>query len=244
MPFVTTADRRVAVGVAICVLLAVVTTTEVTALPSASAAKRSVAAVADRAKPYIDRWGYAVIFATVAIEAIGIPAPGHTIVVAAALAAARGTLDIRWVVLAAAVGTVLGSQIAWTIGARVRDIVRRGSEFLAARLAKTERLFQRWGGAVIVFGPFVEGIRQLNALAAGALNMSWPRFTLCNIAGTALWVGVWGVGTWLLVDDIAGVIAVAAEARPWLLGVTAVVVVGLVSAIVVARALGRTSHAS
>jgi membrane protein DedA with SNARE-associated domain len=218
-----TIDRRL-FGVLVYVVLTVAAASETTALPSAAAAKHAVANVAERAKPYLQHWGYAAIFATVAIEAVGIPAPGHTMVVASALAAARGTLDIRFVVLTAAVGTVLGSQIAWIVGARASAFLRRRSASLAARLTRTERLFRRWGAAVVVLGPFVEGIRQLNALAAGALNMPWSRFTLCNAAGTMLWIGVWGVGSWLLVDNVAGAVAVADNARPWLLGFSAAAV--------------------
>jgi membrane protein DedA with SNARE-associated domain len=91
-------------------------------------------------------------------------------------------------------------------------------------LARTERLFRSWGAGVVVLGPFVEGVRQLNALAAGALNMPWLRFTLCNAAGTILWIGIWGVGSWLLVDKMAGAVAVADHARPWLLGFSAAAV--------------------
>jgi membrane protein DedA with SNARE-associated domain len=219
-----TIDRRLFAGAFVYVLLTIATASETTALPSAAAAKRAVAHVAESAKPYLRRWGYAAIFATVAIEAVGIPAPGHTMVVASALAAARGTLDIRLVVLTAAVGTVLGSQIAWIVGARASAFLRRLSASLAARLTRTEHLFRRWGAAVVVLGPFVEGVRQLNALAAGALNMPWSRFTLYNAAGTMLWIGVWGVGSWLFVDNIAGAVAVADNARPWLLGFSAAAV--------------------
>ena len=219
-----TTDRRLVGGVAIYVLLTVVGSSTAARLPSAASAKRAITRIADDAKPYLDRWGYAAVFGTVAAEALGIPAPGHTVLIAAALAAARGPLDIRWVISIAAAGTILGSQVAWAIGARVRALLQRRSSTVAVHLAKTERAFRQWGDAVVVFGPFVEGIRQLNALAAGALEMPWLRFTLCNAMGTVLWLGVWGIGTWLLVGDIAGAAALAHDARPWLLGLTAAAV--------------------
>jgi membrane protein DedA with SNARE-associated domain len=218
-------ERLTAALAIICVLLrlagAVAAQDESAALHGAGTAERAVQRVALRANPYLERWGYAAVFATVAIEAVGIPAPGHTMLVAASLATARGTLDIRLVLLAGAVGTLLGSHVGWIIGRRAGDVVRRRSGYVMVKLAKTERTFARWGGLVVVFGPFIEGIRQLNALAAGALAMPWPRFALCNLAGTVLWTGIWGAGTWLLVENIEGVLAIAERVRPWLLGVTA-----------------------
>ena len=217
--------ERLTAALAICVLLtlggAAAAQDESVALHGAGTAERAVERVAAWANPYLERWGYAAVFATVSIEAIGIPAPGHTMLVAATLAATRGTLDIRLVLLAAAVGTLLGSHLGWIIGRRAGGAVRRRSGYVRVQLANTERTFARWGGLVVVFGPFIEGIRQLNALAAGALAMPWSRFALCNLAGTALWTGVWGAGTWLLVENIEGVLAIAERLRPWLLGVTA-----------------------
>jgi membrane protein DedA with SNARE-associated domain len=215
--------ERLTAALAICVLLklagALAAQDESAALHDARTAERAVERVAVWANPYLERWGYTAVFATLAIEAVGIPAPGHTMVVAASLAAARGTLDIRLVLLAGAVGTLLGSHVGWIIGRRAGDVVRR--RYVMVQLAKTERTFARWGGLVVVFGPFIEGIRELNAVAAGALAMPWPQFALCNLAGTVLWTGIWGAGTWLLVENIEGVLAIAERLRPWLLGVTA-----------------------
>jgi len=187
--------------------------------------KRAVERAAVWANPYLERWGYVAVFSTVAIEAVGVPAPGHTMVVAASLAAARGTLNIHLVLLAGAVGTLLGSHVGWIIGRLAGDVLRRRSRFLKGHLAKTERTFARWGGLVVLFGPFIEGIRQINAFAAGAFAMPWPRFAVCNFVGTAFWIGVWGAGTWLLAENIDGAFTVADRLRPWLLALTGASVV-------------------
>jgi membrane protein DedA with SNARE-associated domain len=189
----------------------------------------------DLAHQYLERWGYVAVFATTALEAVGVPAPGHTMLIAAALAAARGKLDIRLVLLAAVVGTLLGSHVGWIIGRRAGDVVRRRSGYVRVRLAKIERTFARWGGLVVVFGPFIEGLRQLNAVAAGTLAMPWARFALCNLTGTVLWIGIWSGATWLLAENIDGVLAVAERVRPWLLGVTAAGLVFALAFLVLSR---------
>jgi membrane protein DedA with SNARE-associated domain len=220
--------KRLTAPLALCVVLGLAgadaADDDRAALRGGVTAERGVERVAAWANPYLERWGCVAVFATVAIEAFGIPAPGHTMVVAAALAAARGTLDIRLVLLAGALGTLLGSHVAWSVGRLAGGVFRRRGRYVGGQLQKMERIFARWGGLVVVFGPFLEGVRQLNALAAGALAMPWIRFAICNLAGTALWTGAWGAGTCLLAENIEGVLAIAERARPWLLGVTAAAV--------------------
>ena len=59
--------------------------------------KRAVA----RVQPVIDRYGYPAVFLTILVEGVGIPAPGQTILIAAALSAAHGHLSIVWVMILA-----------------------------------------------------------------------------------------------------------------------------------------------
>ena len=49
-------------------------------------------------------YGYFAVFLIVALESAGIPMPGETVLVTAAIFAASGTLKIYWVIGAAAGG--------------------------------------------------------------------------------------------------------------------------------------------
>src|SRR5689334_5679013 len=61
--------------------------------------------------------GYWVIALIVGLESMGIPLPGETILVLAAIyAAADPTLDISLVILAAAAGSILGDNAGYWIG--------------------------------------------------------------------------------------------------------------------------------
>ena len=56
-------------------------------------------------------YGYGAIFLIVMMESAGIPAPGETILVSAAVyAGTRHTLDIRFVIAAAAAGAIVGNN--------------------------------------------------------------------------------------------------------------------------------------
>ena len=46
---------------------------------------------------------------------------------------------------------------------------------------------------MVIAARFIEGLRQLNGIAAGTLCMEWARFLLFNVIGAALWVGFWGM---------------------------------------------------
>jgi membrane protein DedA with SNARE-associated domain len=82
---------------------------------------------------------------------------------------------------------------------------------------------------LVLFGRFFDGPRQLNGIAAGILEMHWVRFTLFNLAGAALWVGLWGLGVYYLDLHLDQLVSVLRRINPWIaaatligLGVTAV----------------------
>jgi hypothetical protein len=71
----------------------------------------------DTVQYLIGHYGYGAIFVIVMLESAGIPMPGETILVTAAVyAAAKHALDIRWVIAAAAGGAILGDNIGFWVG--------------------------------------------------------------------------------------------------------------------------------
>src|SRR3954449_11225546 len=60
--------------------------------------------------------GYAVVFAFIAVETMGIPVPGETALIAAALLAHRGQLDIVPLVAIAAAAAIVGDNVGFAIG--------------------------------------------------------------------------------------------------------------------------------
>jgi hypothetical protein len=58
-----------------------------------------------------------------------------------------------------------------------------------------------------VVARFVEGLRQLNGVVAGATEMPWRRFVVFNAIGAAAWVGVWATAGYLAGDHITTITA-------------------------------------
>jgi membrane protein DedA with SNARE-associated domain len=168
------------------------------------------------AQPLLERWGYAAVFGCIFVEGVGVPAPGQTLLIAAALLAGRGELGLAEVLGVALVAAALGNTVGWLVGrAGGRPLLQRFAH--GERLARVENLFARWGPRVVGLGRFVDGLRQLNGLAAGALGMERTQFLLWNAIGALLWVGFWGFGAYVFGRDFEGIAMTAHRARPFLL---------------------------
>jgi membrane protein DedA with SNARE-associated domain len=158
-----------------------------------------------RVQPLLDRYGYPTVFVAVLVEGFGLVAPGQTILIAAALAAARGDLNLFWILLLAFAAAILGNSLGYFIGIKGGRPLLLKLHVREERLQRLEGYFGRYGKGVVVFGRFFDGLRQLNGIVAGILHMPWKTFTFCNILGAALWTGTWGLGSYMLEKEIAKV---------------------------------------
>lgn len=133
----------------------------------------------------------------VGLESLGLPLPGETALVAAAIyAGSTGQLPVAGVPLAALLGAIIGDSLGYLTRRRLGWplLLRHGPRIglTPGRLRLGRALFLRHGGRVVFFGRFVAFLRVLAASLAGASGMAWPRFLLCNAAGAVIWVGVFG----------------------------------------------------
>ena len=167
-------------------------------------------------EPWLDRYGYGAVFVAVGVEGFGIPAPGETLLVAGALAAAGpASLNIGGLLLTAFLAAVLGSSLGYWIGHRGGRALLRRFRVDERHLQKIERGFARYGGGLIVIARFFDGLRQLSGIAAGILEMPWWTFTLFNVLGAALWVGCWGLGVYYLDEHLHAILAIVRHLNPW-----------------------------
>src|SRR5262245_35538317 len=145
--------------------------------------------------------GYWTVALVVGLESMGIPLPGETVLVLAAIyAASDPSLNIGLVIAAAAIGSILGDNAGYWIGHRYAyAAVLRYGRYLGLsepRIKVGQYLFRKHGGKVVFFGRFVALLRILAAFLAGVNRMPWRAFLLANAAGASLWAGVFGVGAY------------------------------------------------
>jgi membrane protein DedA with SNARE-associated domain len=140
-------------------------------------------------------WGYLAVGAFLFLEDFGVPLPGETMLIAAALYAGAGHLNVWVVGLVGFVAAVLGDNVGFVIGHfGGRRLIDRFGKYVfltPQRFDRAEAFFVRHGSEVVTIARFVEGLRQLNGIIAGTVGMHWPKFILFNAVGAALWVATW-----------------------------------------------------
>jgi membrane protein DedA with SNARE-associated domain len=164
----------------------------------------------------ISTYGPWIVFGVVAVESAGVPLPGETILVAAALlAAATGQINIVLVVLAAAAGAVVGDGVGYTVGRRFGlPFLRKHGRYIGLdkdRLLIGRYLFLRYGAAVVFFGRFIAVLRMFAALLAGVNDMPAVRFFFFNMTGGICWACVFGFGAYAVgaeINKISGMLTV------------------------------------
>jgi membrane protein DedA with SNARE-associated domain len=152
-------------------------------------------------------YGYAAIFTIVMLESAGVPLPGETILVSAAIFAGnKHSLDLRYVIAAAASGAILGDNIGFWVGREFgTSLLSRWGHLIGLDERKRklgQYLFARHGGKIVFFGRFIALLRAFAALLAGANGLSPLRFLVCNAAGGIVWATVFGVGGYVLGEGI------------------------------------------
>jgi membrane protein DedA with SNARE-associated domain len=150
----------------------------------------------------IDSYGYLAVFVLVGAESLGIPVPGETALITAAIYAGHTHRLNPWLIfLIAAAAAIIGDNIGYWIGDEggYRLARRYGPKVrLDERKLKTARyLFDLHGVKVVFFGRFVSVLRTYAAFLAGTSKMRWRRFLPANAAGGIVWAGVWTLAAYL-----------------------------------------------
>src|SRR3954471_9020606 len=104
--------------------------------------------------PILDRWSYLAVAGVIGVESFGVPAPGQTIMVVAAVYAGAGRLSIAGVAAVAFVAAVLGDNLGYLIGRTGgRRVVLRYGRYVfitPERLGRAEKMFDKHGGKVVM----------------------------------------------------------------------------------------------
>lgn len=190
--------------------------------------------LADSLPHLIATFGYAVVAVVVALEGMGIPLPGETALIVAAMYAQRThQLDIALVIAAAAAGAIVGDNVGFWIGREVGyRLVLRYGRYIGLnekRIKLGQYLFQRHGGTVVFGARFVAVLRTVAPLLSGLNYMPWRRFVAFNAAGGTLWATVYGSGAYFLGRSIEH------AAKPAAIAIGVAVAIAIVFAILFLR---------
>ena len=184
--------------------------------------------------------GYAAVFALIAVETMGIPVPGETALIAAALLAHDGQLEIVPLVALAAAAAILGDNVGFAIGRHGgrRLLLAKGPllEYRERVIEHGEPFFERHGPKAVFLGRWVSGLRIASAWLAGMNRMSWPTFLFWNALGGIAWACSIGFAVYALGDVAEHIIAVAGPVAAGL------IVVALIGFVLWRRRRSRLEH--
>ena len=146
-----------------------------------------------------DKYGLLLAFAAVLLEQLGPPLPSGPLLMVAGALATEGRVS-AWSLAGVAWGaSMLGKIALYVVGRRYGRQAMGALCRLAvtpnSKIDKTDRRFERWGAALLIFAEFIPGVRTLAPSLAGAEKLSPTSFLLYSAVGAALWTGLYlGIG--------------------------------------------------
>ena len=182
----------------------------------------------------LSQYGYVAVFILVAVESLGVPLPGETILIAAGIYAGSTHRLSVWLIFAvAALAAIVGDNIGFLIGDKGGyRLLRRYGHYVRADETKIKigrLIFDRHGPKVVFFGRFVSVLRTYAAFLAGTLKMHWRKFLPWNAAGGIVWAAIYSFVPYAIGNTINTISSSANIA----LGAAAVILI--VAAIVIVR---------
>ena len=171
----------------------------------------------------IDATGYVGVFLLMFLETVFPPIPSEVIMPIAGLRAANGPLGLPGVIASGTAGAMVGNFF-WYLLARVIGMERfhpfidRHGRWLTmdwGDVQKAERLFGRFGGAVVGIGRVLPTVRSVVSIPAGLLRMRLRSFLIWSTVGTAIWSSALAAAGYLLgrrferIEEIIGPLSTA-----------------------------------
>jgi len=182
--------------------------------------------------------------AIIGLESMGIPSPGETALVAAAVLASQGKLEIWLVILIGVCSAIVGDNIGYLCGRRFgRSAFTAPGPFMHHRVRAIrvgDKFFERHGPKAVFVGRWIALVRFAMAWLAGINRMPFKQFFFWNALGGI----TWGV-TYGLVGYYGGQAAASVLAEAGIVGFALLLILPLVIYLVVQRrgrrAAGRAS---
>jgi membrane-associated protein len=135
--------------------------------------------------------------AIIGLESMGVPSPGETALVLAAVLASQGKLQIWLVILIGVSSAIVGDNLGYALGRRLgRDVLEAKGPFHEHRLeliATGDRFFDKHGPKAVFFARWIALVRFAAAWLAGINHMRFREFFFWNALGGLSWGVTYGL---------------------------------------------------
>lgn len=176
-----------------------------------------------------DAWAYIAVFALVFGDAVIAVLPGETTLNTASTLAAQGVLELRWVMLAGAIGAVVGDSALYWIARYFRPRVqpRLDAALRNPKVQTARAVLGSTSTELIVFGRYVPGMRFVVNASLGLAGHPYRDFVRWSALGGTLW-SVYNCSVAYLVGTVLVGAPVASIAISALASTVVVSVVGFI----------------
>lgn len=127
----------------------------------------------------------------VGLESLGVPSPGETALIAAAVLASQGKLNVILVLVIGIASAIIGDNIGYFLGRKIgREVIEAKGPFQKRRkmlIAAGDRFFTKHGGKAVFLARWVALVRVAAAWLAGINEMKFLHFFAWNALGGITW---------------------------------------------------------
>ncbi len=142
---------------------------------------------------FLIRHGYALLFALVLAEQLGVPVPAAPALLAMGALAGLGKFSFGMALAVSVLAAVLSDAIWYDIGRRkgrgVLRVLCRISIEPDSCVRQTEDVFVKYGSNTLLFAKFVPGLSTVAPPLAGMTGMGAGHFLLFDALGALVWAG-------------------------------------------------------
>lgn len=143
---------------------------------------------------FFEHYSYFGLFAYLIAEESGIPMPIPGDVFIAAVAAIPKSNYIL-VVTTVVSATLIGSTVLFSLSRKFgRSLILKFGKYIRLTPEKTkkvEKWFEKYGGAGIVIGRLVPGLRIVTPIVAGTFGMGYKTFWLYTTIAAFIWANIY-----------------------------------------------------
>lgn len=140
--------------------------------------------------------GYAGVFLLMLLESCGIPAPSEVIMPFAGFLVFKGQMVLWWAVLLGALGNLVGSLLAYWIGAKGgRPLLEKYGKYVLISnhdLDKADHWFTHYGEITVFLGRLLPVVRTYISFPAGVAKMDLKKFSFYTFLGALIWSWLFG----------------------------------------------------
>jgi membrane protein DedA with SNARE-associated domain len=147
---------------------------------------------------YIELYGYIIIFLSLFLGIVGIPAPEESLLFLVGVLIVHHKLSFGLAMICSILGALIGMLVAYVCGKFIGyPFIKKYGKYVGITDERWEKARNKYNGNVrktILLGFYMPGLRQISPYFAGIANIPFQKFFLFSLLGTLLWTFPFIVG--------------------------------------------------